>query len=121
MIDCRLQDPLAGSVHKQQPSKNMSSRFVALNEDDIAKLLSEKDSKSTVHVTKSSVELFGEFLSEKKSRPNFEDLSVEHLNIHLKIFVASLRKKSRENLKPASVTQVHYRLNIFEAKMLAFC
>ena len=83
-----------------------SSRFVSLNEDDINKLVSEKDSKNTVRVIKRSVQLFREFLSEKKISPNFEELSPEDLNSHLKFFVGSLRKKSGENLKSASVIQV---------------
>ena len=98
-----------------RPSKNMatSSRFVSLNEDDINKLVSEKDSKNTVRVIKRSVQLFREFLLEKKISPNFEELSPEDLNSHLKFFVASLRKKSGENLKSASVIQVRYGLSKF--------
>ena len=86
-----------------RPSKNMatSSRFVALNEDDINIFISEKDSKNTVRVIKCSVQLFREFLSP------------EVMNSHLKFFVASLRKKNGENLKSASVIQVCYGLSKF--------
>ena len=91
-----------------------SSRFVSLNEDDVNKLVSEKDSKNTVRVIKRSVQqLFREFLLEKKISPNFEELSPEDLNSHLKFFVASLRKKSGENLKSASVIQVRHGLSKF--------
>ena len=57
-----------------------SSRFVSLNEDDINKLVSKKHSKNTVRVIKRSVQLFREFLLEKKISPNFEELSPEDLN-----------------------------------------
>ena len=99
-----------------RPSKNisaMSSRYVSLHEDDINKLVSEKDSKNTVRVIKRSVQLFREFLLEKKISPNFEELSPEDLNSHLNFFVASLRKKSGENHKSASVIQVRYGLSKF--------
>ena len=72
-----------------KPSKNMatSSRFVSLNEDDINKLVSEKDSKNTVRVIKRSVQLFREFLLEERISLNFEELSPEDLNSHLKFLL----------------------------------
>ena len=94
-----------------RPSKNMatSSRFVSLNEDDINKLVSE----NTVRVIKRSVPVFKEFLLEKKISPNFEELSPEDLNSHLKFIVASLRKKRGENVKSASFIQVRYGFSKF--------
>ena len=98
-----------------RPNKNMatSSRFVALNDDDINKLVNEKDSKNTVRGIKRSVQLFREFLLEKKISSNFDELLPEDLNSYLKSFVVSLRKKSGENLRSASVIQVRYGLSTF--------
>ena len=99
-----------------RPIMNMatSSRFNVLNEDDINKLVSVKDRKNTVRVIKNSVQLFREFLSEKKMSPNFEELLPEDLKSHLTFFVASLTRKCQVSFRHSSTLRT---FKIFETKM----
>ena len=51
-------------VHRQR-SKNMASRFASSTQQEIEKLLEEKDSENTKRSTKVAKELFYEYLKEK--------------------------------------------------------
>ena len=59
------------------------AHFETVEEEDIIKLIMDKDSKSTTTRTiKSSVKLFRDFLTGSGIDPNFETLSNEDLNKH---------------------------------------
>ena len=52
-------------VHRQR-IKNMASRFTSLTQQEIEKLLEDKDSENTKRSTKVAKELFYEYLKDKK-------------------------------------------------------
>jgi hypothetical protein len=78
--------------------------FHVAGEDEIAYLLSNKDSTHTKKSTKWAVKCFWDFLSEISDNIQFETYSSEELNRALKSFYVGARKTDGSQFK-----KVHYR------------
>ena len=53
---------------KKQRSKNRTAKFASLTEQDIEKIVEDKDSQNTKMSTKVAKELFADYVKEKKLR-----------------------------------------------------
>ena len=73
-----------------EEGKNMTSRFASLTEQDIEKLVENKDSQTQKRSTKMAKELFAYYVKEKKLR---EPEEKKELAQTLKTFYVEARKK----------------------------
>lgn len=89
-------------------SEQRSGRFASLTSEDIAKLITEKDSKNTKTVIKMSVKLFRDFLSDKGEDIRFEDFSVEKLDQELSTFWPNARQKDGTMYKKKSLLSIKF-------------
>ena len=69
-----------------------SDRFVAVDEEEMERLLSDKDSKNTKRKISSSLKYFRTFLAKNYQNDNFESFTCDVLDDRLKAFYASWRK-----------------------------
>ena len=76
---------------KDKRSKNMACRFASSTQQDIEKLLEDKDSENTKRSTKVAKELFYEYVKEK----NIQEPKKELVQV-LKSFYVEARKKDGE-------------------------
>ena len=71
----------------------MAERFASVSEDELCRLIKEKDSKNTKRATKASVKVLNEYLQEKNLDKPHHDDKVTLANV-LKRFYAEARKKN---------------------------
>ena len=76
-------------VHRQR-SKNMACRFASSTQQEIEKLLEDKDSENTKGSTKVAKELFYEYLKEKNIQEPHDKKELAQV---LKSFYVEARKK----------------------------
>ena len=77
----------------QKVKKNMtSSRYVRQTEEEMERLLSEKDSKNTKRAISTSVKCFRYYLQANGIDQEFESFETGVLNSRLKEYYASVRK-----------------------------
>jgi hypothetical protein len=69
-----------------------SNRFVTVGEEEMERLLSDKDSKNTKRKISSSLKYFRTFLAKNYQNDNFESFTCDVLDDRLKVFYASSRK-----------------------------
>ena len=79
-------------VHGQR-SKNMACRFASSTQQEIEKLLEDKDSENTKRSTKVAKELFYEYLKEKNIQEPHDKKELAQV---LKSFYVEARKKDGE-------------------------
>jgi len=89
----------------------MSDRFASVEEDDLNKLLLEKDSINTRKNTASSVKLFRSYLSAKGENEQFETFNSDTLNKLLTKFYAEVRQESGEKYKKSSLIAIRHGIN----------
>ena len=70
----------------------MVERFASVSEDELCRLIEEKDFKNTKRATKASVKVFNEYLQERNLDEPHHDDKVTLANV-LKRFYAEARKK----------------------------
>ena len=82
-------------VHGER-SKNMACRFTSSTQQEIEKLLEDKDSENTKRSTKVAKELFYEYLKEK----NIQEPHVKkRISVSVEIFLCGSAKKGwRKNI-----------------------
>ena len=85
-------------------------RFHVADEDEIANLLSNKDSVNTKKSTKLAVKCFRDFLSEISDNIEFETYSSEELNRALKSFYVGARKTDGSQFKKGALQNIRYGL-----------
>ena len=89
----------------------MAERFASVSEDELCRLIEEKDSKNTKRATKASVKVFNEYLQEKNLKKPHHDDKVPLANV-LKRFYAEARKKSDGSpYSKSSMTSLRFGLN----------
>ena len=89
----------------------MAERFASVSEDELCRLIEEKDSKNTKRATKASVKVFNEYLQEKNLDEPYHDNKVTLANV-LKRFYAKARKKSDGSpYSKSSMTSLRFGLN----------
>ena len=71
----------------------MAERSASVSEDELCRLIEEKDSQNTRRATKASVKVFNEYLQEKNLDEPHHDDKVTLSNV-LKQFSAEARKKN---------------------------
>ena len=89
----------------------MAERFASVSEDELCRVIEEKDSKNTKRATKASVKVFNEYLQEKNlDEPHHDDKGT--LANVLKRFYAEARKKSDGSpYSKSSMTSLRFGLN----------
>ena len=89
----------------------MAERFASVSEDELCRLIEEKDSENTKRATKASVKVFNEYLQEKNLVEPDHDDKVTLANV-LKRFYAEARKKSDGSpYSKSSMTSLRFGLN----------
>ena len=86
------------------------ARFDSTSDEDIATLLSNKDSLNTKRATKTSVAVFQGYLLKKGKPTDFLSLPVEELNALLKKFYVEARKKDKNSYSKSSLTGLRFGL-----------
>ena len=75
-------------------------RFHVPSEEEIDKLLTDKDSINTQKATKLSMKCFRDYLREQDpDNVEFEEVSLEHLNNSLKLLYVGARKTDGNHFK----------------------
>ena len=85
-----------------------SDRFVAVGEEEMERLLSDKDSKNTKRKIASSIKYFRTFLAKNYQNDNFESFNCDVLDDRLKAFYASSRKTDGTQFKKTALQSIHY-------------
>ena len=76
-----------------------AGRFAANTEEDIAKILSEKDAENTKRATKSAVKCLQQYLLATNAETlNFDEYTAEELASVLTKFYADARKQNGEKV-----------------------
>ena len=106
-------------------------RFGSTTEEEIEKLLDEKESKSTKNSTKQALTILKHFCLEKGVSADFEELSSPELNQLLKNFYANARKQDGSFYTKNTLNAIRYglarhfmkekKLNIVEDPHFAEC
>ena len=71
----------------------MAERFASVSEDELCRLIKEKDSKNTKRATKASVKVFNEYLQEKNLDKPHHDDKVTLANVLKRFYVEARKKK----------------------------
>ena len=87
-----------------------STRFANITEDDIATLLSNKDSQNTKRATKVAVGVFQLYLQEKGQSIDFASFLMPVLNDLLKKFYIEARRKDKQPYSKSSLTAIRFGL-----------
>ena len=89
----------------------MAERFASVSEDELCRLIEEKDSKNTKRAKKASLKVFNEYLQEKNLDEPHHDDKVTLANV-LKRFHPEARKKSDgSRYSKSSMTSLRFGLN----------
>ena len=89
----------------------MAERFASISENELCRLIEEKDSENTKRATMASVKVFNEYLQEKNLDEPHHDDKVTLANV-LKRFYAEARKKSDGSMySKSSMTSLRFGLN----------
>ena len=86
-------------------------RFATVDEDEIQRILEEKDSVNTRRATDSAVRTLQAYLREKGLSENFEDLSKTDLNMVLSKFYTEARQENGQMYKKSSMFALRHGLN----------
>ena len=86
----------------------MTSRFVSFTEQDIEKIVEDKDSQNTKRSTKVAKELFADYVKEKKLREAEEK---KELAQTLKTLYVEARKKAGSSYSMGSLKTLRYGVN----------
>ena len=110
-LSCQVQHLLCYQAPWSALRNRMAERFASVSEDELCRLIEDKDSKNTKRATKASVKVFNEYLQEKNLDEPYHDNKVTLANV-LKRFYAKARKKSDGSpyLK-SSMTSLRFGLN----------
>ena len=90
-----------------------AGRFKEVEEEDIRRLLNDKDSKSTKRTIKQRVKLFCSYLAEFDVNTGFEYMPKEELNKHLWNFYATVCTKDGKSFKKSTLNGITYGLSKF--------
>ena len=82
------------------------SRFATLSEEDLNRLLDERDAKSTKRATKSALKVFHQYLKEKKA----DEPQTTLANV-LKLFYVEARKADGTSYSKSTLNSLRFGLN----------
>ena len=82
--------------------------IVAVGEEEMERLLSDKDSKNTKRNISSSIKYFRTFYAKKYQNDNFESFNCDVLDDRLKAFYASSRKTDGTQFKKTALQSIRY-------------
>jgi hypothetical protein len=85
-----------------------NDRFVAVGEEEMERLLSDKDSKNTKRKISSSLKYFRTFLAKNYQNHNFESFTCDVLDDRLKAFYAGSRKTDGTQFKKTALQSIRY-------------
>ena len=98
----------------QKIMQNMaSSRYNRQTEEEMERLLSEKDSKNTKRAISTSVKCFRNYLQANGIDQEFESFETGVLDSRLKEYYANVRNVDGEHLNKSALHTLRYGLNIF--------
>ena len=98
----------------QKVKKNMASiRYVRQTEEEMERLLSEKDSKNTKRAISTSVKCFQNYLQANGIDQEFESFETGVLDSRLKEYYASARKADGEHFKKSTLHALRFGLKRF--------
>jgi hypothetical protein len=98
----------------------VSSRYVRQTEEEMERLLSEKDSKNTKRAISTSVKCFRNYLQANGIDQEFESFEAGVLDGRSKEYYASVRKANDEHLKKSTLHTFRYGLTEVEIARLVF-
>jgi hypothetical protein len=85
-------------------------RFGSSTDEDISKILDEKDTLSTKRTTKSSLMCLQQYIIETNNEINFDNYSTQELSSLLLNFYADARKKNGEKYKLSALKSKRFGL-----------
>ena len=102
-----FQEQYQGQVHGQR-SQNMACRFTSSSQQEIEKLLEDKDSENTKRSTTVSTKLFYEYIEEENIQEPHDNKELAQV---LKSFYAEARKKYGRFYPMGSLKKLRFGLN----------
>ncbi|KAK3706233.1 hypothetical protein QZH41_010932 [Actinostola sp. cb2023] len=95
----------------ESPICDAQTRFGDSSEEEIQRLLEDKNTANTKKATKTAVNIFREYLREKGLETNFEDFDKEFLNNVLRKFYVEARKRDGDFYKKSALSSIRFALN----------
>jgi hypothetical protein len=104
-ISISLETPL------ESPTCDSQARFGDSSEEEIQRLLEDKNTANTKKATKTAVNIFREYLREKGLDTFFEDFDKDVLNNVLRKFYVEARKRDGDFYKKSALSSIRFALN----------
>ncbi|XP_031564984.1 uric acid degradation bifunctional protein TTL-like [Actinia tenebrosa] len=95
----------------ESPSCDSQTRFGDTSEEEIQRLLEDKNTANTKKATKTAVNIFREYLREKGLDTCFEDFDKNVLNNVLKKFYVEARKRDGDFYKKSALSSIRFALS----------
>lgn len=91
--------------------ENSQTRFGDTSEEEIQRILEDKNRPNTKKATKTAVNVLREYLKEKELETNFEDFDKSFLNNVLRKFYVEVRKRDGDFYKKSALNSIRFALN----------
>ena len=101
---------LSKPLHIKPKLKSNSTRFASTNKDEMEQILRDKDANNTQRATKSTLNIFAQYL-DCKNQPLMDDISTDALPQILMQFYTDLRKEDGDLHKLSSLKCIRAGLN----------
>lgn len=95
----------------ESATEDNAARFAESSEEDIQRLLEEKNSENTKRATKTAVKILRDYMTEKGYDPRFEKLDKRALNNVLRKFYVEARKKNGDLYKKSALSCIRFGIN----------
>ena len=96
-----------------------SGRFASLSEAELQQIIDGKDAKSTNNSTKYAVKIFRDYLKDKQLPEDFENLTKQELDSHLRCFYGEVRNTNGEMYKRTSLLSIRSGIGRHLSKTLS--
>lgn len=105
------EDDLSFETTLESPPCDAQTRFGDSSEEEIQRLLEDKNTVNTKKATKTAVNIFREYLREKGLETCFEDFEKNVLNNVLKKFYVEARKRDGDFYKKSALSSIRFALS----------
>lgn len=86
-------------------------RFATVNQDELRRILTEKDAKNTIRATNGAVKVFRSYLKARNLPEAFEEFDIPQLDDALGKFYVEVRQENSEKYQKSSLYGLRYGIN----------
>lgn len=109
--DLEEESDISFSSPINSPFGDSQARFGDSSEEEIQRILEDKNTPNTKKATKTAVNIFREYLKEKGYETNFEYFDKAFLNNVLRKFYVEARKRDGDFYKKSALSSIRFALN----------